>query len=193
MELEREFIIIIMTIITVISMIIVTIVMIIFIIFFVVTLCRRAPRHPAAAGLQKKRKRSWVRRCTSRGCCMRTQRRCGPSCALWMGNTLSHKLVVICWEMVLGSCPQVSQMLLILMQETRSRDSNLTRAFSDPRRNLQCRSVDWNSTASSEHARSFVCWEMVPGSCPQVSQLVLFCIAAQYQYVLRLKLTQALL
>jgi len=86
MELEREFIIIIMTIITVISMIIVvvivTIVMIIFIIFFVVTLCRTAPRHPAAAGLQKKRKRSWVRRCTSRGCCMRTQRRCGPSCAL---------------------------------------------------------------------------------------------------------------
>ena len=58
MELEREFIIIIMTIITVISMIIITIVMIIFIIFFVVTLCRTAPRHPAAAGLQKKRKRS---------------------------------------------------------------------------------------------------------------------------------------
>ncbi len=45
------------------------------IIFSFLTFCRTAPRHPAAAGLQKKRKRSWVRQCTSRGCCMRTRRR----------------------------------------------------------------------------------------------------------------------
>lgn len=47
-------------------------------------------------------------------------------------------------------------------------------AFSDPQQNrFHCRCVYWDSTASSDHVLVSVCWEMVLGSCPQVSQLVL--------------------